>query len=78
MAVIENQLNFRRKDFSADSTQHQTNLRELEVWASTPADFLVLADQVSLPSTSEMEVGTIVRTGDSLYFLKSTGWTLIV
>lgn len=72
---IQNQLYLPGRDFEIDKEAHRLNIRALELWAALPADYIALFDQVTLPDPSELPVGSLVRVGDGLYFLKSTGWS---
>lgn len=63
-----------RKDFAADRDAHIANLRMLSAHLVTARDLVGLRDLGVLPGVDEVLEGSVVRVGDELHFLTSTGW----
>jgi hypothetical protein len=74
MPVGEGDLYLPRRDFEYDPDQHEQNIRSLEAWAIGAKNLVRLVDHGVLPSAAAYKVGTILRVGNALYFLRTTGW----
>lgn len=74
MAQGEGELYLPRRQFDYDPEQHEQNIRALEAWAVGAKNLLRLVDHGTLPPPASYKVGTILRVGDALYYLKTTGW----
>lgn len=74
MATGEGELYLPRRAFNYDSDEHEQNIRALEAWAAGGKRLIRLVDHGTLPPAAAFKVGTILRVGDALYFLRSSGW----